>query len=123
MHRRIALISVLLSAAFVAVVVASAASARDQVSAPMKVTVTMSDFKFKLSKTSVPVGKQVVFTVVNKGPSPHDFDVATTKGTPVIAVGKQTTQKVTFKKKGSLRFLCTVPRHAQFGMVGTLKVS
>ena len=32
-------------------------------------------------------------------------------------------QKVTFKKAGKVRFVCTVPRHAQFGMVGNLKVS
>jgi uncharacterized cupredoxin-like copper-binding protein len=90
--------------------------------APLKVTVTMTDFKFKLSKLTVPKGKPVVFTVINKGPSPHDFDVSGTKGTPIIAAGKRVTQKVTFKKAGKFRYVCTVPRHAQFGMAGNLTV-
>ena len=89
---------------------------------PIKVTVTMTDFKFKLSRTSVPKNTPITFVVINKGPSPHDFDVAPTKGTPVIQVGARTTQKVTFKRAGKMRYICTVPRHASFGMVGNLTV-
>lgn len=89
---------------------------------PITITVTMSDYRFKLSKTSVPKGSTVVFNVVNKGPAPHDFDLEGTKGTPVIESGKKTTLKATLKKAGPLRFICTVPRHASFGMDGTFTV-
>lgn len=89
---------------------------------PVTITVTMTDFKFKLSKPSVPKGTPVVFNVINKGPSPHDFDVDGTKGTPVISPGKKTTLKFTFAKAGSFRYICTVPRHASFGMDGTFTV-
>jgi plastocyanin len=89
---------------------------------PVKITVTMSDFKFKFSKPTAPKGVPIVFTVINKGPSPHDWDLDGTKGTPVVDVGKTTVLKVTIKKAGSYRYVCTVPRHAQFGMSGNLTV-
>ena len=123
MRRRNLVTTVGLLAAVAVAAVPVGGAATTMSSTPVKVTVTMTDFKFKLSTLKVPVGKAVKFTVINKGPSPHDFDVTGTKGTPVILKGKTVVQNVTFKKKGSFRFVCTVPRHAQFGMVGNLKVS
>lgn len=91
--------------------------------AAVTVNVTASDFKFKLSKLSVPKGSAVTFKVVNKGNTAHDFDFAAVKGgTPYLARGKTASFKVTFKKAGSYRFVCTVPRHAQLGMAGYFKV-
>ena len=52
-----------------------AASPRVAVATTTHVKVTMTDFKFKLSRTSVPTGT-VVFTVVNKGKIAHDFKIA-----------------------------------------------
>jgi uncharacterized cupredoxin-like copper-binding protein len=89
---------------------------------PVQVKVTMADFKFTFSRQSVPKGVPIVFTVVNKGPSPHDWDLEGTKGTPVVELGKKSVLKVTIKKAGSYRFVCTVPRHAQFGMSGNYTV-
>lgn len=92
-------------------------------SAAVTVNVTASDFKFKLSKTSVPKGSVVTFKVVNKGKAPHDFDFKTLgKGTAFLAPGKSASLKVTFKKTGSFKFLCTVPGHAKLGMVGTFAI-
>jgi uncharacterized cupredoxin-like copper-binding protein len=126
MKLRIAAVLALLAAVTAGLVAfagsAGASPASPQVVAPLKVTVTMSDFKFRLSVKSVPKNRPIVFTVVNKGPTPHDWDVAGTKGTPIIAAGKRVTQKVTFKKAGKFRYVCTVPRHAQFGMAGNLTV-
>lgn len=111
------------SAVAVALSVAGSAIAMASPSAkPVTITVTMTDFKFKLSKPSVPKGTTVTFNVINKGPSPHDFDVEGTKGTAVIASGKKVTQKFTFTKAGKFRYICTVPRHASFGMDGTFTV-
>ena len=69
---------------------------------PVTITVTMSDFKFKLSKPSVPKGTAVVFNVINKGPSPHDFDVEGTKGTPVIVDGQEDDVEVHLRQGGQL---------------------
>jgi uncharacterized cupredoxin-like copper-binding protein len=122
MHRRIALISALLVTGVGSAVVAQAAGAREAAT-PMKVTVTMTDFKFRLSAKSVPSGRPIVFTVINRGRNPHDFDLSGTRGTPVILPGRRTTQRVTFKRAANVRYVCTVPRHAQFGMAGRLKVT
>lgn len=104
-----------------ALVAAGGVGAANKMASPVKVTVTMTDFKYKLSKTSVPRNRPVVFTVINKGPSPHDFALPGKK-TPVKPSGTRATLKVTFKRAGKVRYICTVPRHASFGMVGNLTV-
>jgi plastocyanin len=83
------------------------------------VTVTATEFHFKLSKTSVPHGS-VTFTVVNKGHVGHDFKIGGTK-TPLIKPGKSDKFTVTLKK-GKAAYLCTVPGHAAAGMKGSLTV-
>jgi plastocyanin len=91
--------------------------------AAVTINVTAVDFKFRLSKMSVPRGSVVTFKVVNKGKSPHDFDIPELrKGTKYLAKGKTATLKVTFNKAGSYRYVCTVPRHIQLGMDGRLRV-
>ena len=55
---------------------------------PVKVTVTMSDFKFRLSKTSVPKGKPIVFTVINRGKSATTSTSSGRRDMPFIAAGK-----------------------------------
>jgi plastocyanin len=99
-------------------------AAPNKTAAAITVNVTASDFKFKLSRLSVPKGSVVTFKVTNKGNTAHDFDFASgvKGGTPYLAKGKTKSFKITFKKKGSYRFVCTVPRHVQFGMAGFFKV-
>ena len=84
------------------------------------ITVIATEFKFKLSRTSVPVGT-VTFKVTNKGKIGHNFTIAG-KLTPLIRPGKSVTLKVVFKKKGKYAYLCTVPGHARLGMKGVLGV-
>jgi uncharacterized cupredoxin-like copper-binding protein len=81
------------------------------------VTVTATEFKFKLSTASVPHGA-VTFTVVNKGKIPHDFKIAGKK-TPLLSPGKSAKLTVTLKA-GKFAYLCTVAGHAKLGMKGTV---
>ena len=117
---RISLTARLMSAAallaVLGIVAGPALGARTHATAAA-VTVTASEFKFKLSKLSVPHGK-VVFTLVNKGKLAHDFKI-NGKKTSLIAPGKSTKLTVTFKA-GKFKYLCTVPGHAAAGMKGTL---
>jgi uncharacterized cupredoxin-like copper-binding protein len=83
------------------------------------VTVTASEFKFKLSATTATKGA-VTFTVVNKGKLPHDFKIGGKK-TPLISPGKSAKLTVTLKA-GKLQYVCTVAGHAAAGMKGTLTV-
>jgi uncharacterized cupredoxin-like copper-binding protein len=85
------------------------------------VRVTMTEFKFALSRKAVPRG-QVSFRVVNKGETGHDFKIKGKK-TPIYDPGKGGTLKVIFTKKGKYAFVCTVPGHAAAGMKGVLAVS
>jgi uncharacterized cupredoxin-like copper-binding protein len=85
------------------------------------IKVTAKDFKFVLSKKSARHGK-VVFKVVNKGPSAHDFKIAGKK-TKLLSKGKSATLTVTLKKGKKYTYICTVPGHAQLGMKGTFKAT
>ena len=79
-----------------------------------------AEFRFKLSKVTARRGV-VTFVVKNKGHLPHDFKIAG-KTTRLLKPGQSQIMKVTFKKKGSYRFLCTVSGHAAAGMKGTFRV-
>jgi uncharacterized cupredoxin-like copper-binding protein len=104
--------------AVVGVVVAPAFGARTHATGTA-VTVTATEFHFKLSKTSVLHGS-VTFTLVNKGKLSHDFKIAGKK-TVLVKPGKTSKLTVTLKK-GKAAYLCTVPGHAAAGMKGTLTV-
>lgn len=117
--KRIALLFLVAAAVGVSAQAAAAAP-----TGAVTINVTAVEFKFKLSKTSVPKGSVVTFKVTNKGNTVHDFKISTLhKGTAYIAPGKSATFKVTVGKSGSYRFVCTVPRHVELGMVGNLKVT
>jgi len=83
--------------------------------------VTATEFKFALSKRSVPKGTTVIFKVTNKGKIEHDFKI-NGKKTPLIQPGTTAKLVVSFKKKGKYPYLCTVPGHAAAGMKGTFTV-
>jgi uncharacterized cupredoxin-like copper-binding protein len=120
--KRIAVLVVAV-AAVLAVSAQSGMAATSASKAAVTVNVTAVDFKFRLSKTSVPKGSVVTFKVTNKGNSPHDFDIPTLrKGTAYLAKGKSASFKVTASKAGSFRFVCTVPRHIELGMSGKFTV-
>lgn len=83
------------------------------------VRVSATEFRFTLSRQSVPPGK-VVFTVSNNGKIAHDFSIDG-KTSPLVSPGKTTTLTVRLGA-GTFFYLCTVPGHAQAGMKGTLSV-
>ena len=88
------------------------------------VTVTAgkpAEFRFTLSKKSAPLGT-VTFKVTNKAALPHDFKINGHK-TKLLVPGQSQTLKITFKKKGSYPYLCTVTGHAAAGMKGIFKIT
>jgi plastocyanin len=90
--------------------------------ATTKVTVTATDYRFKLSVKSVHVGT-VVFTIVNKGEVPHNLKVQRLNAvTRLLQAGQRGTLRVRFKKPGRYYYLCTVDNHVLFGMAGYLRV-
>jgi uncharacterized cupredoxin-like copper-binding protein len=105
--------------AVVGIVAGPSVAARSH-SAGTAVTVTATEFHFKLSKTTVPHGS-VTFTVKNAGKVSHDFKIGGKK-TALISPGKSAKLTVTLKA-GKQAYSCTVPGHAAAGMKGTLKVT
>jgi uncharacterized cupredoxin-like copper-binding protein len=113
-------IRLLLLAAVAALAVAAPIAAQPTAVNSTTVTVKMMEFKFTLSKKTVPHGK-VVFKLENKGHIAHDFKIGTKKS-PLIQPGKTGTLTVTLAK-GKHAYKCTVPGHAASGMKGVLKVT
>jgi uncharacterized cupredoxin-like copper-binding protein len=89
--------------------------------ATVKINVKASEFKFVLSRRSVPVGTTVLFTVTNTGKISHDFKIAGKK-TPSLGPGKKAVVRVVFKKKGRYPYICTIFGHAKAGMKGVFAV-
>jgi plastocyanin len=112
-------IAVIAGSLYAAVATASTHTAKATV-----VTVTMTDYHFKLSKTTgYKHGVAYTFKVVNKGAALHNFDIQRVKASKVITNGKVTSFTVTFKKAGKYPYICDVPRHAELGMAGSIKVA
>lgn len=85
------------------------------------VTVTEKEFKIILSAKSAKRGV-VVFKVKNIGALPHDFEIKGRK-TPLLKHGKSNTLRITFLRKGSYPYKCTVSGHAKLGMKGVFTIS
>ena len=85
------------------------------------VNVTASEFKFVLSSKSAKRGV-VVFKVKNAGSLQHDFQIKGRK-TKLLSKGQSATLRVTFLKKGSYPYKCTVAGHAAAGMKGVFVIS
>jgi uncharacterized cupredoxin-like copper-binding protein len=98
----------------------AAAAPSSAAQAAATVDVAAKEFKFTLSKVSVPHGT-VAFVVVNRGKIAHDFSIDG-KTTPLIPPGKSA-KLVVVLPAGKLSYLCTVPGHAAAGMKGTLTVT
>ncbi|HEU0246344.1 MAG TPA: PQQ-dependent sugar dehydrogenase [Gaiellaceae bacterium] len=86
------------------------------------VRVDARDFAFTLSRRSVPAGSTVRFAVRNRGNTIHDF-VVRGRRTRILRPAERQTITVSFPRKGSFRFLCSVPGHARLGMKGTFGVA
>jgi uncharacterized cupredoxin-like copper-binding protein len=98
-----------------------ASSTGARVSAVNVTTGKPAEFRFTLSKKTVPKGT-VNFLVINKGALPHDFKINGHK-TTLLSPGQAKTLKVTFLKAGKYPYLCTVTGHAAAGMKGILTVT
>jgi uncharacterized cupredoxin-like copper-binding protein len=85
------------------------------------VNVAASEFKFVLSKKTARRGV-VVFKVKNVGKINHDFQIKGRK-TKLLSPGQSATLRVTFLRKGSYPYKCTVPGHAAAGMKGVFKIT
>jgi uncharacterized cupredoxin-like copper-binding protein len=106
---------------------------------PILVSITIHYSHYEPAAVTVPVGRPVTFVITNTDPIDHEWivgDAATherhrTGTEPVhgsrateisIPAGTQRRTTVTFASTGSLRFICHLPGHEAYGMVGTITI-
>jgi uncharacterized cupredoxin-like copper-binding protein len=109
-----------LGVALATLVAAAPVAASPSAAKATTITVKMKEFKFILSKKTVPHGA-VTFKLVNIGKLAHDFRIAG-KTSKLIQPGK-TGKFVVTLKKGKLTYNCPVPGHTAAGMKGKLTVT
>lgn len=94
--------------------------------AAQSIPVTLSEWKVKLGRDTVPAGK-ITFQIKNEGSMSHGFFVrgnGVQQGSPDIAVGQSGTLSVTLKP-GSYTVYCPLAdlSHRKAGMMTTLVVT
>ena len=83
--------------------------------------VSLTEFAIMPGEIDVPPGQPLTFVVSNDGTAPHTFGVETgsdTIETPQIQPGETATLDVPPLDTGHYKTLCTVPGHADAGMIG-----
>ena len=104
-----------------------------------EVEIVIRHSHFEPSRITVPVGVPVTITLVNTDPIDHEWIVGDDAvhavhrtGTEllhpsrptevVIPAGATRTTTVTFGSAGSLAYICHLPAHEAYGMVGTVTI-
>ena len=90
-------------------------------SAQTTVQVTMIDYQFQLSQTSIPSGK-VTFVIKNAGNDVHNFDINGVKAGTLLSPGQSETWTVALPP-GQYLYTCDVPFHVDKGMTGTFQIT
>jgi uncharacterized cupredoxin-like copper-binding protein len=108
--------------------------------APIRLQVDIRFSHYEPTELSVPAGRPVEITLINHDPIDHEWIVGDDAiherhrtGTEPVhdarptevslpALGKRTTT-VTFPTAGRLKFICHLPGHEAYGMVGILYVT
>ncbi len=106
----------------------TAATTTDSTSgpAPARVQVVAREYSYTLSRASVPAGP-VILEYVDAGEDPHNLNAVPTAGGPQVASfglvqpGTHTDEQFTFPA-GTYTLFCSLPGHAQMGMMATLSV-
>ncbi len=135
--RAVAALGLGLATALGAAVLAGAVSRSSE---PIVVDVTIHFSKFAPAAISVPAGRPVTFVIHNTDPIDHEWIVGDealherhrTGTEPVhdarptelsIDALRERRTTVTFAQPGQLTFICHLPGHEAYGMVGTLTVT
>jgi plastocyanin len=85
--------------------------------------VVATEIRFEPADFRIRADQWVVITLRNDDPIFHDLEVEGIANVDVAARPGQTARiRVRIDRPGTYEFVCTVPGHAEAGMVGTLVV-
>jgi plastocyanin len=110
-----------------------------EAAAPTEVTITIRHSSFDPARLTVRAGEPVTFVLVNTDPIDHEWlvgddafhqahrtgthavhgEVPTEVSIPALGTSRTT---ITFEEPGTYPYICHLPRHEAYGMVGTLVV-
>ncbi len=137
LDRAVAALGLGLAAAIGAAAIAGAAGRSDE---PTVVDIKIHYSHFEPAAISVPAGRPVTFVIHNADPIDHEWIVgdkalhdrhrtgtepshdARPTEVSIDALGNRTTT-VTFAQPGTLTFICHLPGHEAYGMIGKLTVT
>jgi uncharacterized cupredoxin-like copper-binding protein len=108
--------------------------------APQSIEIPIRYSQFERDEVTVAAGVPVTFVLRNGDPIDHEWIVGdaavherhrngtepvhATRPTEVsVAAGATATTTVTFSRPGTYRYVCHLPGHEAYGMVGTLRVT
>lgn len=126
-------------AAIVALVLVAGAAVAGCAPGPVTLTLTIRHSAFDLSELTVPAGVPVTITLVNEDPIDHEwlvgdaaFHQAHRTGTHethhavptevTVPALETVTTTITFGEPGTYGYICHLPQHEAYGMVGLLTV-
>jgi hypothetical protein len=104
-----------------AVLVVAAPTSARPTQTKTRITVTMTDYRIRLSVRSAPAG-ELVFTIFNRGKRPHTFRIGP-KWTLPITPGLTGRLVVVILTKGPERYWSTLDSDVRRGMRGVLKLT
>jgi uncharacterized cupredoxin-like copper-binding protein len=130
----------LLGGLSIAIAAAVGANAVARSNDPIVIPITIHFSHYEPGAVSVPVGRPVTFVITNTDPIDHEWIVGdaalherhrtgtepvhnarpTEVSIPALAERRTT---ITFAATGQLQFICHLPAHEQYGMVGTVTVT
>lgn len=102
------------------------AAADDQAPAPVddadEVVIRATEMAFRPEELTVQAGTPINVTVVNDGEVVHDFALDPASVHLALDPGEQATAALRLDEPGTYEARCTVPGHAEAGMVMTIRV-
>ena len=124
----------------VAVVTGIAANAVARSADPIVIPISIHFSHYEPAAVTVPVGRPVTFVITNTDPIDHEWIVGDaalherhrTGTEPVhdqrpteISIPARTERRttVTFSAPGGLQFICHLPGHEAYGMIGTVTIT
>jgi uncharacterized cupredoxin-like copper-binding protein len=129
-----------LAVLFLALVPALASCGTGTVAGPLRIEIDIHYSHYLQTAISVPAGRAVTFVLRNQDPIDHEWivgdaalherhrtgteprhDIRPTEVTIDALTTRETT--VTFASPGTLLFICHVPGHEAFGMIGAVTVT
>jgi len=96
--------------------------AQPPISGARQIRVQAGEFVFDPSRLEIQNGEPVNIRLSNRGALLHDFTIEGLDFRLVARPGERSIGGLEAAEAGSYRFVCTVPGHAEAGMVGTLVV-